>query len=206
MTITIHGTAKSRAVRNLWLAEEMGADFVHDPVDFRDGGTKTAAFRRLGGMGQVPALSDGDVVLTESLAINLYLAKKVGGPMAPRDLAEDGQMTMWTLFGATQIEPLGITIINNTTGRPEAEHDLKALHEAEAKLARPLNYLDAALAKSGGFLVGDRFTVADVNVGMCVFYLRTKPGLVDAHAHVSRWWNGLKARPAYQKVMALRGE
>lgn len=206
MTITIHGTAKSRAIRTIWMAEELGLPYAHDPVDFRDGGTTTDAYRALNDMGQVPTLSDGDLVLTESLAINLYLAKKVGGPLAPRDLVEDALMTKWTLFGATQLEPCGLLVLMNSAALPEDKRDPKLVEENLGKAKRPLAHLDRALSLGKGHLVGGRFTAADVNVGMCVYYFRTKPEAIAAHANVAAWWADIKERPAFQRAMTIRGD
>lgn len=206
MTVTLHGTPRSRAIRNLWLAEEIGLDYRHDAVDFRDGGTGSEAYRALGTMGQVPAMSDGDLVLTESLAINLYLAKKAGGALAPRTLAEDALCEMWTLFAATQIEPRAQPVFMNTLHLPEAERDPAKVTEALDTLRRPLAHLDRKLGEGGGHLVGGRFTVADVNVAMCVFYLRAAPGALDATPNVKAWYGACAERPAWRKVMAWRGE
>lgn len=206
MTITIHGTPKSRAIRAIWMAEELGLPYAHEPVDFRDGGTQTDAYRALNDMGQVPTLQDGDFVLTESLAINLYLAKKIGGPLAPRNLVEDALMMKWTLFGATQLEPCGLAVLMNSAALPEDKRDPKLVDENLAKAQRPLAHLDLALDHGKGHLVGDRFTAADLNVGMCVYYFRTRPDAIAAHANVAAWWNAIKERPAFKRAMTIRGD
>jgi glutathione S-transferase len=204
MPITIHGTAKSRAVRTIWMAEELGLPYVHDPVDFRDGGASTEAFRSMNDLEQVPVISDGDLTMSESLAINLYLARKHGGPVAPRDLAEEAMMLKWTLFGATQIEPRGVVVMLNTIGRPEAERDGRAVEAAIGQTARAFGHLDRALAKGGGHLVGGRFTAADLNVAACVFYFRAAPEAIAAFGDMARWWAALQERPAFKKAMAMR--
>ncbi|WP_342361335.1 glutathione S-transferase family protein [Terrarubrum flagellatum] len=206
MSVTIHGTAKSRAVRNIWMAEELGLAYAHDPVDFRDGGSMKPDYLALNDMGQVPAMSDEGVVLTESLAINLYLAKKHGGPLGPRDLIEDALMTKWTLFAATQVEGPGIVCLQHALMLPEDKRDAKLLDETIAKSARAFKHLDRALEKGGGWLVGGRFTAADINVAMCVFYFRGRPDVVASYPHVATWWADVTGRPAYKKAMALRGD
>ena len=102
-------------------------------------------------------MEDGGLVLHESLAINLYLAKKHGGPLAPTNVAEDGLMGMWSLWAATEVEPHSLSIAQN--GPSAAALDA---------VRGPFAVLDEALAD--GFLVGGRFTVADINVAEVVRY------------------------------------
>lgn len=204
MTLTIFGIARSRAVRNLWMAGELGLDYRHEPVEFGDKGSGLPSFRALNPMGQVPVIDDDGVVLSESLAINLFLVKKYGGPLAPKDLAEEGQMLRWTLFAATQIEPQGVVVMLNRFGKPPTERDEAAALKALDTLKRPLSALDSALAS--GFLVGGRFTVADLNVACCLFYLRFAPEAIALYSNVQRAWNAVTQRPAFKAAMALRGE
>src|SRR5262249_4646593 len=104
--LTIYGVYRSRASRNLWLAGGLGIPFKQVPVIqlYRLAGpaangevlhTKSPEFIKVNPNGHVPSIEDDGLVLHESLAINLYLAKKHGGPLAPANLAEDGLMTMW---------------------------------------------------------------------------------------------------------------
>ncbi|MGD9884218.1 MAG: glutathione S-transferase family protein, partial [Reyranella sp.] len=113
--LTIYGVYRSRASRNIWLAEELGLPFKLVPViqhyrlpDPTAAGaplnTRSPDFLKVNPNGHVPTIDDDGLVLHESLAINLYLARKHGGPLAPANLAEDGEMTMWALWAATELE------------------------------------------------------------------------------------------------------
>ena len=75
MTLTIYGSPRSRTMRVLWAAAELGLDYVHVPVPFDDPQLKSAGFLRLNPAGAVPTIVDDGFALSESLAINLYLAK-----------------------------------------------------------------------------------------------------------------------------------
>src|SRR4029077_7558013 len=99
----------SRASRNIWLADELGVPFRHVPViqvyRLKDpdapGGplhTRPAEFLKGNPNGHIPTIDDDGFVLHESLAINLYLARKHGGPLAAANVQEDGLMTMWSLW------------------------------------------------------------------------------------------------------------
>jgi len=213
--LTIYGVYRSRASRNLWLAAELGIPFEHVPViqlyrladPTRAEGvlhTKSAAFLRVNPNGHVPAIEDDGLVLQESLAINLYLAKKHGGPLAPADLAEDGLMTMWALWAATEVEPHSLMVLNHTVGKPPTERDPKLAQAAIEALRAPFAVLDRHLAASGGNIVGGRFTVADINTAEVFRYAMPAPELFEAAPGVKTWLSACHARPAFQAMWAKR--
>ena len=78
MALTIYGSPRSRTQRVLWMAAELGLDFEHIPLEFDDPALKSAEFLALNPAGAVPTIVDDEFALAESLAINLYLAKKYG--------------------------------------------------------------------------------------------------------------------------------
>jgi glutathione S-transferase len=211
--LTIYGVLRSRASRNVWLAHELGMPFEHVPViqAGRAAGsgvalnTRSPEFLKVNPNGRIPAMTDGDLVLAESLAINLYMAKKAGGPLAPQDLAEDAQMTAWSIWAMTEAEPHTIEVLYNSIGKPPAERDAAKLAASVVALKGPFAVLDAALAKDG-FLVGGRFTVADVNLAEVVRYAQPAPELFEAAPHVKRWLAACQARPAFQRMMAERNK
>lgn len=210
--LTIYGVYRSRASRNLWLAGEMGVPFTHVPViqvyrlpnpDAADAPlhTQSPSFLAVNPNGRVPAMKDGDLVLCESLAINLYLAKTYGGALGPKDGAEDALMTQWALWAMTEAEPHTIQILYNAPSNPAAD---TAKREAAIEAVRqPFAVLDAALAKDG-FLVGGRFTVADINTAEVIRYAAPAPALFDAAPHVKAWLAACHARPAFKAMMAER--
>lgn len=212
--LTIYGVYRSRASRNIWLANELGMPFKHVPViqaNRLPGGpkadsplnTKSPEFLAVNPSGQIPAIEDDGFVMQESLAINLYLAKKHGGPLAPANLAEDGLTNMWTLRAATEIEPHSILVLYHTVGKPPAERDPKVAKAAAEALKAPFAVLDGALAKTG-YLVGGRFTVADINVAEIVRYAMPAPELFEAAPRVKSWMAACHARPAFKAMMAKR--
>src|SRR6185437_3394897 len=78
MPLKIYGVARSRTFRTLWMAKELGLDYEHVKIDFATGDTRTPAHLALNPNGHVPVIDDDGFVLWESMAINLYLAKKYG--------------------------------------------------------------------------------------------------------------------------------
>jgi glutathione S-transferase len=212
--VTIYGVYRSRASRNLWLANEIGLAFRHVPViqwyrlsdpEAPDAplNTRSPSFLAVNPNGQVPAIEDDGLVLTESLAINLYLAKKYGGSVGPADQAEDGLMMMWSFWAATGVEPHAIQILYNMASKPAAERDAAAAQAAIAALRPKFAVLNEAVAKTG-YLVGGRFTVADINVAEVVRYAMPASELFDAAPNVRSWMQALHARPGFRKMAAER--
>jgi glutathione S-transferase len=153
--------------------------------------------------GHIPSIDDDGFVLHESLAINLYLARKHGGPLAPADQAEDGLMTMWSLWAANEVEGHALQLMQHRASKPPAERDPALAQAALEALRAPFAVLDQTLATSG-FVVGDRFTVADINVGEVVRYAQAAPELFDAAPRVKAWLAAGHARPAFKAMMAKR--
>jgi glutathione S-transferase len=209
MTLKLYGMLRSRASRNAWMCEELGVKYQKVPViqAYRLAdpnapeaplNTLSPAFRQVNPNGHIPTLDDDGLVLHESLAINLYLARKYGGPLAARDVREEGLIAMWTLWAATEVEPLSVTIVQNV-GK-----DQNAVDAAAAKLPGPFKVLEAALKEGGGHLLGGRFTVADLNVAEVLRYAQPVPALFDAVPGVKAWMAACQARPAFKRMMADR--
>ena len=200
--LTIYGVYRSRASRNIWLANELEIPFKLVPVmqryrlpDPPPAGvvhTKSPEFLKVNPNGHIPTIEDDGVVLHESLAINLYLAKKHGGPLAPKNVVEDGEMGMWALWSVTEVEPHALPIAQN--GPSDAAVDA---------LRAPFAVLDKALGKTG-FVVGARFTVADINVAEIVRYAQRAPELFEAAPRLKAWLAACHARPAFQKMWTVR--
>lgn len=206
MTLILHGVAHSRTIRNLWMAKELGIELQHDEVGFGPTGCRSPEFLAINPNGHIPALTDDGLVMWESLAINLYLARKFGGPLAPANLAEEGAMLSWSFWAANELEPHAAELMYHTRGRPAEQRDPAiAARELEAVQA-PLKVLDATLAKNGGFLVGNRFTVADLNVVCVGFYLRFTPQVLDGKPAARAWYDTSMNRPAARAAFALRGD
>lgn len=213
---TLYTTYRSRGTRNIWLAHELGLalDIVQvvqayrlaDP-DAPDAvmNTRSPAFLALSPAGAIPVLKDGDLVLSESLAINLYLAQKHGGPLAPADAAEQAQMVQWALYGMTSLEPGTLAAMyvytQNRAATPEGRAELERLTQ---ELLRPLAALEAHLVATGGHMVGGRFTVADINMAEIVRYAQAHAPMLQPFPAILSWLAAAQARPAFAAMMAAR--
>ena len=209
--LELYGVARSRATRNLWLLYETGQPFVLKRViqAYRanpnaDLTTQSPEFLALSPAAAVPVLKDDDLVISESLAINLYLAKKAGAPLGPKDAGEDALMIQWALYAACSVEPFAIKIMyaysENRAATDAGRAEIAAMTET---LARPLGVLETHLAKHG-HLVGGRFTVADINMAEIVRYAGSEPGYLEKYPAVKRWYDACQARPAFKKMWEQR--
>jgi glutathione S-transferase len=212
--LKIYGVYRSRATRNIWLASELGLPFEHVPViqSYRVSDptapgaplhTRSPAFLAVNPNGHIPSIDDDGLILHESLGINLYLAKKHGGPLAPADVAEDGLMTTWSFWAGIEVEPHSIQVLYHRAAKPAAERKPEIADAAVEALRAPMAVLDKALATSG-YVVGRRFTVADINVAEVVRYAMPAPELFEAAPRVKTWLAACHARPAFKAMMARR--
>jgi glutathione S-transferase len=211
--LTIYGVYRSRASRNIWLANELGIPFKHVPImqHYRlkapmPAGvvhTKSPEFLAVNPNGHIPTIDDDGYVLHESLAINLYLARKHGGPLAPANIAEEGEMAMWSLWSATEVEPHAINIIYHRVSNAGRPMDPGIADAAVEALRGPFAVLDKALAKTG-YLVGGRFSVADINAAEVIRYAQAAPELFNAAPRLKSWLAACQARPAFKTMWAAR--
>jgi glutathione S-transferase len=202
--ITLYGKAASRTSRNLWALEELGIPYKHVPSDYLKGDTKTPEYLRINPAGKVPALVDGEVVMTESLGMNLYIAQTYGaGRLWPDSRAAQAKCIQWTLWAATELEPPAVGRLIEFVFKKEAERDAKAVEALAERTKGPLSTLNTALQRTL-YLAGERFTIADLNVAAVADYLvRTKFDLTPWPA-AHKWLADCLARPANQKVNAMK--
>ncbi len=213
--LTLYGIYRSRATRNIWLLAELGASYRFVPViqgyRLADPAAKDAplnttspAFLAISPAGAVPVLDDDGFVLSESLAINLYLARKFGGALAPSDAQEDARMQQWAFYGVSAIEGPALEIsYAYARGEDAAEAGRAVIAAAAQKLQRPFKVLEAYLAKSP-HMVGDRFTVADINMAEMVRYAQAHMALMDAFPALKGWLAACQARPAFKAMWEKR--
>ncbi|HEX8446725.1 MAG TPA: glutathione S-transferase family protein [Sphingomonas sp.] len=193
---TLYGHPFSRTQRNIWMLGELGIPYDLVPVDFLKGEAQTPAFLAINPNGRVPAFVDDDgTTLFESLAINLYLSRRHGGALAAAGLVEESQAVQWSLWVANEVDvPLLLAAMNHHLFVPE-ERDPAEAEMALTKLARPFGVLDGLL-RDRPYLLGDRFTVADVNVAG-VMTLIPICGIPTApFPHMTAWLHRCHERPA----------
>ena len=164
----IYGVARTRAFRALWVAEELGLPYQHLPIEIGDAGARTPEFLALNPNGRLPVIVDDGFVLFESLAITLYLAKKHSlGKLYPATLEGEARAWQWSFWAIAEVDR-GVNIWSLHAVRlPPAERDAALREEALKVVAAPFKVLDAAVATQP-YLLGDDFTVADLNVAAVI--------------------------------------
>ncbi len=197
--IKLYGISRSRAARSLWALEEIGIEYENSPTHFT-GDTKKPDFLAINPNGRVPVLVDGDLTLFESMAINLYLAKKYDGGLQPKTLEDEARAVQWSFWGMTELEAQLIQMLLNTVMLPEAERDPSKIEAAVEALERPLRVLDGALADRA-YLLGDSFTIADLNVASVLSLANIVKFDLGGYTNVKRWFNACLSRPAFSRAL-----
>lgn len=210
--LIIHGVTRSRASRVIWLCHELDLPYRQEPViqayriaetDPRPS-TRSPDFLALSPAGAIPVIEDEGLVLSESLAITLHLARKHGTSVGPQDYAEDALMGQWSFFGATAIEPDALTILMlHNRGAQQDGEDAGIVAEAAERLVRPLKVVEDHLAIHA-YLVGGRFTVADLNLAEVIRYAQGHDALLQPFPAIRAWLSACQDRPAFQRMWQMR--
>ncbi|EAQ26285.1 glutathione S-transferase family protein [Roseovarius sp. 217] len=189
------GSRASRAFRVLWLAEEMGIQYTHLAV--ASGSPEALAANP---SGKIPALRDGEAVLTDSTAIMTYLADKHGQfTHAPGTVARARQDAL-THQILDEIDGTLWTAARHSFFLPE-EHRVPAVKDSlKWEYARNIARLSDALA--GPFLQGETMTIADILLAHCLIWAG-KAGFSDPGEKLNAYLGMMSGRPAYQRASAL---
>ena len=191
--LKIHGPNQSRALRAVWMANELGLDYEQDTMDFRSGVTRKPEFLSVNRAGHVPAIEDGDFCLGESCAINIYLAKK-HGKLIPSDLQGEARVLEWSFWVMTDVEKPILNYLFHSAMLPEDQRDPKVVEQSKKDLEWPLTVLNNHLADHE-YLVGDEFTVADLNVAGVLLWAKLSKFDLSNYPNISDWLNRCIKRP-----------
>jgi glutathione S-transferase len=200
--LRIYGIARTRAFRALWVANELGLEYEHLPIEIGDAGAGAPEFRAINPNGRLPFIEDNGFVLFESLAITLYLAKKhANGRLYPATLEGEARAWQWSMWALNEVDR-GVNIWSLHAIRlPADERDAAKRDEALRVVAPPFRVLDAAVARQP-HLLGNEFTVADLNVAAVIS--RAIEMDLSAVPNLKIWLSRCLARPAAQKALALK--
>jgi glutathione S-transferase len=211
--LTIHGVTRSRASRIIWLCHEIGLPFRQIPVIqayrladpmAKDAplNTRSPSFLKLSPAGAIPVIEDDGLILSESMACTLYLARKHGQPFGPADAQEDALMSQWSFYACTAIEADALTILF-LGGKADAAQERAAVEAAADRLTRPLEVIADHLAHNG-HMVGRRFSVADINMAEVIRYAQSFEPLMRQFPAITDWLADCQARPAFRKMWEAR--
>jgi len=190
--ITLYHSPASRAFTAYWMLEELGVPFEVRTVDIRKGEQKAADYLKLNPAGKVPTLTDGPVVVSENPAIAIYLADRYGyGSLAPKiNEADRGAYLKWMVYSSAVVDPVA--------SLHEQKIDLPGFNFSFGAFEDMVQVL-AGVLKGQKYLLGGRFTAADVVLGGTLSrllyqkVLPQEPVLLDYNAR-------LTARPAFHRA------
>lgn len=215
MGLTIYGIAASRALRPLWAATELGLDFAHVATPYLGGATHSVEFLALNPNGHIPVLvdqrPDGEVVVWESMACALYLARHHGvadgSSLAPATPREDAEALRWSFWAVTELEKDALTVLMHRVAMPAAQRK-PALAEAAEKRLRPVlavleQQLQQQHARGQAHIAAARFTVADLCVASVLAWLQSAHALLAQFPAAQVWLEGCLQRPAHVELRAL---
>ena len=197
--LQLYGNSRSRAMRCLWMLEEMGKPYQLIEKSTRADDLQDSEYLRLNPNARIPTLVDGDLVLWESMAINLYLAQRYEGPMHCAGPEVLGLAAQWSFWAMLETEALLLDLLQHRAVLPEFARDASYAERDELLLKRPLDVLNGALVEHD-YLVGNSFTVADLNVASILVWGKMARLNLSNHPKVRRWFDACLARPAYGRV------
>jgi glutathione S-transferase len=202
MGVTIFGSIGSRASRCLWVAEETGIAFEWRPISTLDGSNRSAEYLAINPSGKIPAMKDDDIVLTESFAINQYLAETYGaGSLWPADRRTRALVHQWTFWSATEVEPFVTELFPHFVTLPPDQRDASKIERLVPQLLGKLRLLEAGL-EGRDYVLGN-FSLADVNLAVQTFTFVDRFQLsLESLPNVSAWTMRCRERPGRQRVEA----
>jgi len=202
VTIRIYGPAASRAARALWIVHELDIPFEHIAKEMKD--LKNPDYLKVNPNGKVPALVDGDFKLFESMAINLYLAKRFNKDgFWPAGAEDQARCYQWSFWGMTEVEKPLLTILIDMFMTAPDKRKPDAVAEAQKALPKPFGVLNAALA-GREYLVGSSFSVADLNLASICSWAKPIKYDFKPFPNAGAWLDRCLSRPAYKAAKATK--
>ncbi len=170
-SLTVYGYPQSRSVRTTWLLEELGQPYDYQLVDLGSGGNRTPAYLAINPGGKVPALRDGDLLLTESGAITNYLCGHFpqAGLIPPAGSAERAHHDQWSFFAIGELEQPLWTMGKAKFALPEPQRVRAILPTAEWEFQRALDVLSQGLGAKP-YMLGERFQAVDILLGHTLYW------------------------------------
>jgi glutathione S-transferase len=197
----LYGTPPTRALRVIWLLNELGLEYEMLPVDILQGENKQQDFLTLNPAGKVPVLVDGSLVVTESAAIQLYLADK--NPQAgfiPEAVEDRAQMYRWIFFLVTEIEQPLWRIARHSFVYPEEKRLPQDVSLARQECVEMVAVLERHMEKRE-FMVGDRLSVADFNAAYILDWANEEK-MLDGAPRLREYLRSMYARPTAPPTIA----
>mgnify|MGYP001161217995 FL=1 len=201
--ITIWGTSTPRSFRPLWMAEELGIHYEHKPIRPRTGETQTPEYQQLNRKQKIPFLQDGDVKLSESLAICRYLRDQYPSEqvLTPQDIVTKAKEDEWCCYIYGELDETSLYVMRRHGDLGMIYGESETTVNASRAYAEKHFEVVGQLLEKRTYLVGDQFGLADVFLMSCIdwanaYQVALPDSLHAYHAHIAE-------RPAYMRAMKL---
>jgi len=206
--LVLWGVGTSRTIRAHWAMHELGLPYESRPIQARSGETRTPEYTQLNPRRKVPLLQDGDFVIGESAAIVAYLSQTYSSPahsLVPEGVRDFARWLEWCFFIVAELDSTSLYVMRrHGTHRGLAHiygHAPEVVAKAGEYFREQLRHVEVALSDDRRFLMGDRFTSADILLTTClVWAIDYGVGVCDnAKPYLER----TTSRPAYAKSVAV---
>ncbi len=198
--ITLYHCSDARSFRTLWTLEEMRLDYRLHVLPFPPR-FESPTFLEVNPLGTIPALIDGDTLMTESAATCQYLATRYGPSDLNVEVADPayGPFLNWLYFGEATLTFPQTIVLRYTSLEPEERRNPQVAEDYSRWFFARLRAVEAAVARSD-YLCSNRFTVADISVGYALM-LAEEIGLNARFKEATAaYWNRLQRRPGFQRA------
>ncbi len=201
--ITLYGSPRTSAGRCVWALEEAGIAYNLKEIDMRAKEHKSPEYLKINPNGKVPALTDGDLTLFESMAINFYIAEAYKSELLGKDIPAKALVRQWSFWAVSELQSPLIEIFIQKVFIPEEKRDHKIIETSLNKLPNLFNILNSALNEKK-YLVENQFSLADLNTASVASISMAIGFDIKPYSNIMSWMKVISDRPAYQKYMALR--
>lgn len=202
--LKIWGRMSSINVKKVvWTAQELALDIQRTEAGGLFGVVKTPEYMALNPNSLVPVIEDEDYVLWESNVIVRYLCKKHShGDMYPAGLHEQFDAEQWMDWQQTTLNPASRAGFWQLVRTPPEQRNAAVIAESNAAVEALMAVLDAHLANRN-FMVGERFTVADIPIACEIHRWFGLPQERQSRPHIERWYERMRARQASKGVLDM---
>jgi glutathione S-transferase len=197
------GVGTSRTIRPHWALHELDLSFEIRPIQPRTGETQTPEFSVLSARQKIPLLQDNDLVLTESAAIIAYLSDAYGHPhnrLLPEDVRQRAQCLEWCFFVISELDATSLYVMRRHGDLRHIYGEAPLANEAAAAyFQKQMRTVERALSHDPHYILGDRFTAADILLSTCITWaVRYRVPVAES---VIAYNDRIVSRPAYVRAL-----
>jgi len=170
------GAGTARTLRPIWVAEELGLNYQHRPIGPRTGETKTAEYTELNPKQKVPFCEDGDLKLSETIAICRYLVNKFGSPdrlHTPESIAGKAKEDEWLAFIYGELDETSLYVMRRHGALSAIYGEAPtAMEAAEEYVKRQLKVIRQHM-EGREYVLNQKFSLPDIFLTTCLNWVNS---------------------------------